>query len=280
MVEAGLLSKLPQLMQAQTLIGDRQFAHLLFSISCLVKTNFPVDPSHILPFLIESLNTKETDEEAKLTSLATLHSLSTKLENTKPISESGAVHALLISSANKRLSEKALATLGNLVLSSAGKKEIQDDPLVPDILIKILAWDDQPKCQELVAHLLMIIVHMSATAQRQKMRELGIIPVLLGVALLGTPLAQKRALKLMEWFKDEKQMKMEAHSGPQARTYDDSSSAAVEEDEEEARRAVKGLVKQSLDRNMESIMKRANVHGSCSRLKVLVATSSSKSLPY
>lgn len=279
MVEAGLLSKLPQLLHTQPLAGDRQLALLIFSISSLAKTNFPVDPSYILPFLIETLNAQEIYDEAKLTSLATLHNLSAKLENTKPISESGAVHALLISSAHKRASEVALATLGNLVLSSAGRKAIEDDPLVPDIFVEILAWEDKPKCQELVAHLLMVIAHRSA-AQRQKMKELGIIPVLLEVALLGSSIARKRALKLMEWFKDEKQMRMGAHSGPQAQRFDDSSSPAEEEDDDERRRAVKGLVKQSLDKNMELIVRRANGHEGCSGLKVLVATSSSKSLPY
>jgi len=278
MVEAGLLSKLPQLMRTQALMSDRQFALLLFSVSSLAKAQFPIAAHHILPYLVEVLTTQEIDDEVKLTCLATVHNLSTQLENTKLIATSGAVHALLISSTNKKASEGALLTLGNLVPSSVGKKAIEDDPSVPKVFIEILAWDDKPKCQELALYLLMIIAHGSIT-QRQKMAGLGIVPVLLEVALLGSALAWRRALKLLQWFKDEKQMRMGMHSGPQARRIGLLSSTSGKEETEESRAAVKKMVRQSLDKNMELIMKRANGVGGGSGLKALVATASSKSLP-
>lgn len=112
------------------------------------------------------------------------------------------------------------------------------------------------------------------------MIRLGIVPVLLELALLGSSLARKRAIKLLEWLKHVEHKRIGVHSGPQARRLEILSGCVDEEEIEENRRNVKKLVKQSLDKNMELIMKRAKGAEGCSGVKVLVATSSSKSLPY
>lgn len=181
----------------------------------------------------------------------------------------------------KETSEKALATLGNLVVTFLGKKAMKNNPMVPENLIEILTWEDNPKCQELSTYILMILAYQSA-AEREKMAKSGIVQVLLEVALLGSPLAQKRALKLLQWFKDERQAKMGPHSGPQTGRVANIGSPVNQREIYEGRKMMKNMVKQSLYKNMETITRRANPieDSSSSKLKALVISSSSKSLPY
>jgi len=111
------------------------------------------------------------------------------------------------------------------------------------------------------------------------MAQAGIVPVLLEVVLLGSPLAQKRAMKLLQWFKDERQTKVGPHSGPQTPRFA-MGSPVNQREAKEGKRLMKSLVKQSLHRNMEIIAQRANAAGESSRLKSLIISTSSKSLPY
>ncbi|TKY59164.1 hypothetical protein E2542_SST16243 [Spatholobus suberectus] len=105
------------------------------------------------------------------------------------------------------------------------------------------------------------------------------VPVLLEVALLGSSLAHKRALKLLQWFKDQRHIKLGPHSGPQT-SRSAKESLVNQRDTKEGKRMMKNLVKESLHRNLEIITKRANAAGdSSNKLKSLVI-SSSKSLPY
>lgn len=188
-------------------------------------------------------------------------------------------HSLtLLSASREKISEQALATLGNLVVTLMGKRALEDSAMMPDSLIDILTWEDRPKCQELSAYILMILAHQSSK-QRDKMAKSGIVHTLLEVALLGSPLAQKRALKLLQWFKDERQVKVGPHSGPQTRIVA-PGSPMTEGETSEGKRLMKKMVQQSLYKNMEVITRRANATGETSKLKSLVISSSSKSLPY
>ncbi|MFS8023095.1 hypothetical protein Hanom_Chr16g01447451 [Helianthus anomalus] len=56
-------------------------------------------------------------------------------------------------------------------------------------------WDDKSKSLELSAYIFMILAHQDSL-QRTKMGG-GIVPIILQVTLLGSPLAQKRALKVI-----------------------------------------------------------------------------------
>ena len=150
--------------------------------------------------------------------------------------------------------------------------------MVPESLIEILTWEDKTKGQELSAYILMILAHQSST-QRDKMSKAGIVPVLLEVSLLGSPLAQKRAMKLLQWFKDERQAKMGPHSGPQTGRVAIGSPLHPRE-AQEGKKMMKNLVKQSLHKNLEMITRRANAASDSSNLKSLVLSTSSKSLPY
>ncbi|KAH0697031.1 hypothetical protein KY290_014462 [Solanum tuberosum] len=279
MVEAGILSKLPQ--KTDNLDGNtrQEFAELILSISLLANTQFNMDSSRIISFVVSILDSSNSSVETKCTCLGTLYNISSVLENSASLATNGTVTTLLRLSSLKEVSEKALATLGNLVVTLMGKKAMEESPMMPDSLMEIMTWEEQPKCQELSVYILMILAHQSSI-QREKMSKAGIVPVLLEVALLGSSLAQKRALKLLQWFKDERQSKMGPHSGPQVGRMPIDSSPMSPRAVDENKKLMKKIVKQSLYKNMETITSRANGGGDSSRFKSLVVSSSSKSLPY
>ncbi|XP_077229198.1 ARM repeat superfamily protein [Tasmannia lanceolata] len=284
MVEAGILAKLPNLLGVPHPNGVGQFVVLLLlSLSSLANTQFPFASLEILPFVVKILDSdsdsdSDVTDETKMACLGILYNFSTILDHAGSLVSRGAVHTLLMLSSEKGASETALATLGNLVVTVVGKKAMESDPLVPESLIEIMTWEEKPKCQELTAYILMILAHRSSV-QRDKMKRSGIVPILLEVALLGTPLAQKRALRILQWFKDGRQMKIGAHSGPQTGRVLMGFPVSREETKE-GKKAIKKMVKQSLDKNMELIMRRADASGDASKLKSLIVSSSSKSLPY
>ncbi|KAI8001232.1 U-box domain-containing protein 45 [Camellia lanceoleosa] len=280
MVEAGILSKLPKNVDVLDKSTILELAQLLLSISSLANSQFPLTCIKILPFLVGILQSNSSIE-TKMLCLGTLYNLSTILDHAGTLVTDGVVHILLRMSLMKETSEKALATLGNLVVTFLGKKAMKNNPRVPENLIEILTWEDKPKCQELSTYILMILAYQSA-AEREKMAKSGIVQVLLEVALLGSPLAQKRALKLLQWFKDERQAKMGPHSGPQTGRVANIGSPVNQREIYEGRKMMKNMVKQSLCKNMETITRRANPieDSSSSKLKALVISSSSKSLPY
>lgn len=280
MLEAGILSKLPQNIDTVDELTRHEFAELLLSLSALANynTQFLLSSSETLPFLLNILQSSSSVETKELC-LGTTYNFSTVLDHAGALVSSGLLEILLTLSTSKELSEKALATLGHLVVTLMGKKAMENSPMVPESLIEILTWEDKPKCQELSAYILMILGHQSST-QREKMAKSGIVQLLLEVSLLGSPLAQKRALKLLQWFKDERQANMRPHSGPQTGRIAMSSPLNPRE-AQEGKTMMKNLVKQSLHKNMEVITRRANIAAvHSSSLKALVISTSSKSLPY
>ncbi|XWS18494.1 hypothetical protein CRYUN_Cryun32bG0048500 [Craigia yunnanensis] len=277
MLEAGILSKLPKDIDVVDEQTRNEFAELLLSLSSISNAHFSLATSEILQFLIGILESASS-LETKASCLGVLYNLSAVLENTGPLVSNEVMHTLLKLSSFKELSEKALAALGHLVVTLMGKKAMEDSSMVPESLIEILTWEDKPKCQELSAYIIMILAHQSST-QRDKMSKARIVPVLLEVSLLGSPLAQKRAMKLLQWFKDERQAKMGPHSGPQTGRVTIGSPLHPRE-AQEGKKMMKNLVKQSLRKNMEMITRRANAAGDSSNIKSLVFSPSSKSLPY
>lgn len=278
-VEAGILSKLPKKIDQVDESTMSEFAELLLSLSSLANTQFPFTSLDFLPLLIEILE-KNSCYDTKRSCLGAVYNLSTMLENSGPLVSNGVVPILLEVSLVKEISEKALATLSNLLVTLMGKKAIENNSMVPENFVEILSWDDKPKCQELSVYILMILAHQSSL-QREKMAQAGIVHVLLEVVLLGSPLAQKRAMKLLQWFKDERQTRMGPHSGPQTPRFGMGSGSPVNQrDAKEGKKLMKSLVKQSLHRNLEIITQRANVNEESSKLKSLVISTSSKSLPY
>uniref|UniRef100_A0A6N2KKI1 Armadillo repeat-containing domain-containing protein n=1 Tax=Salix viminalis TaxID=40686 RepID=A0A6N2KKI1_SALVM len=279
MVEAGIFSKLPVNIDVLEEPTRHEFAELILSLSSLANhTQFPLASSEVLPFLIRILESNSSCE-TKESCLGTLYNLSAVLDNAGALLSNGVAQTLLRLIPVKPLSEKALATLGHLVVTLMGKKAMENSSLVPESLIEVMTWEDYPKCQELSAYILMILAHQSS-AQREKMAKSGIVPVLLELALLGSPLAQKRSLKLLQWFKDERQTRMGPHSGPQTARIAIGSPVNHRE-AQEGKKLMKNLVKQSLHKNMEMITRRANATSgdSSSRLKSLVISTALKVCP-
>lgn len=278
MVESGILSKLPEKIDVTEELTMQEFLQLVLSVSSLASNQFPViNSSRIIPFVVSILETTTSNESRNLC-LETLYILSSVLGNSGSLVRNGVVSVLLRLCSLREVSEKALAVLGNLIVTQTGKKALEENPWAPDCLIEMMTWEEKPKCQELAVYILMILAHQSSV-QREKMAKAEIVPVLLEVALLGSPLAQKRALKLLQWFKDERQRSMDHHSGPQMRRNSIGSPVHPRE-ADEGKRLLKKIVQQSLYKNMETITRRANCSGESSRLKTLAINSSSKSLPY
>lgn len=280
MVEAGILARISQLLAMEDPLCTHDLVALLLSLSTVpTATPFFSPATDVLLFLDQVLNSDHSPSDTKLACLATLYHLSTLLDHNTSIVSSGTIHTLIRLSSHKGTSERALATLGNLVVSVAGKQAVEVDPGVPNSFIEVLTWEDRPRCQELALYILMILAHGSSS-QRGKMAKSGIVQVLLEVVLLGSPLAQKRAMKILQWFRDERQRKIGPHSGPQTGRLLIGLQMDVTKEIKEGRMAIKQMVKQSLDRNMELIMRRADQTNSpdASKIKSLIVSSSSKSL--
>ncbi|KAG2625629.1 U-box domain-containing protein 13-like [Panicum virgatum] len=290
-VKAGLLKKLPQLMDDKDLARSHQLALLVLSISSLANTDFPLSASELLPFLVATLSADHVPADAKLPCLAALRNLSTKLEHVRDVVSSGAVRALLPLVLDKETSEAALSILGELAAASAaGKKAMEEHEAAPRALLEAMTWHGSTRCQEHAAYLVMVLAHGSRALRRQ-MRQLGAVQALLEVSLLGSPLAQRRAAKVLQWFKEEGQSRIRAHSGPRmegASCHGDGDGdgdvgggggGGGGQEATDCWDTVDKIVKQSLDRNMKSILRRATASVDLTNVKLLVASSSSKSLP-
>ena len=296
-VKAGLLKKLPQLMDDKDLVRSHQLALLVLSISSLANTDFPLSASELLPFLVATLSADHVPADAKLPCMAALRNLSTKLEHVRDVVSSGAVRALLPLVLDKETSEAALSILGELAAAgAAGKKAMEEDEAAPRALLEAMTWHGSARCQEHAAYLVMVLAHGSRALRRQ-MRQLGAVQALLEVSLLGSPLAQRRAAKGLQWFKEEGQSRIRAHSGPRmegASCHGDGDGdvgggvgvgvgggggGGGGQEATDCWDTVDKIVKQSLDRNMKSILRRVTASVDLTNVKLLVASSSSKSLP-
>ncbi|BAS95453.1 U-box domain-containing protein 7 [Oryza sativa Japonica Group] len=277
-VQAGLLKKLPLLMDDKDMSRSQELALLLLSISSLANTDFPLASSELLPFLVAVLSADDAPADTKLPCLGALHNLSAKLEHVRDVASSGAVRALLALSLDRKTSEAALSVLGDLAATAAGREEMEEDEAAPRALVEAMTWHDAPRCQEHAAYLAMVLAHGSRL-QRRRMRRFGVVQALLEVSLLGSPLAQRRAAKILQWFKEEGQDRIRAHSGPRMEGASSASCDDGGEGAKDRRNAVDRIVKQSLDRNMKSILRRATASVDLTSVKLLVGSSSSKSLP-
>ncbi|XP_047328674.1 uncharacterized protein LOC124932113 [Impatiens glandulifera] len=278
-LEADILSKGPENVTILDETTIYEYAELIFSLLSVANLQLSLDATKIVTFLVAVLNSKLSDRTEDIC-LSILCNLSTKLDYASNLVSYGAIEVILELSRTKRTSEKALVALGNLSVTLVGKHALESNPTVPGVFIEILTWENEPKCQEFALYVLMILANRSSI-QRRKMTELEIVPRLLEVALLGSTLAQKRAMKLLQWFKDERQARICPHSGPQARMNVFGSPVSPRM-VDEGRRLMRKMVKESLDKNMETITRRASGvdQNTNSSLKMLVLSSSSKSLPY
>ncbi|XP_066360603.1 U-box domain-containing protein 7-like [Miscanthus floridulus] len=293
-VKAGLLKKLPRLTDDKDLSRSQELALLVLSISSLANTDFPLSTTELLPFLVATLSAADVPSDTKLPCLATLRNLSTKLEHARDVVSSGAVRALLSLSLSldRKTSEAALCILGELAAASAAARkamEEEEGEAASRAVLEAMTRHESARCQEHATYLAMVLARHGSRALRRRMRQLGVVQALLEVSLLGSPLAQRRAAKILQWFKEEgpQQSRVSAHSGP--RVEGDGGTSCPDDDVagEDGREAkdcrrdttVGKIVRQSLDRNMKCILRRATASVDLTNVKLLVTSSSSKSLP-
>ena len=293
-VKAGLLKKLPQLTDEKDLSRSQELALLVLSISSLVNTDFPLSTTELLPFLVATLSAADVPSDTKLPCLAALRNLSKKPVHARDVVSSGAVRALLSLSLSldRKTSEAALCILGELAAASAAARkamEEEEGEAAARAVLEAMTRHESARCQEHATYLAMVLARHGSRALRRRMRQLGVVQALLEVSLLGSPLAQRRAAKILQWFKEEgpQSSRIRAHSGP--RMEGDGGTSCPDDDVagEDGREAkdcrrdttVGKIVRQSLDRNMKCILRRATASVDLTNVKLLVTSSSSKSLP-
>lgn len=192
----------------------------------------------------------------------------------------------------EKASEKALAVLGNMVGVAIGRKCVTD--LVMEILIDVLGWGVQfAKCQERAAYVLMVVAHHSY-GHRLAMVQKRAIPVLLEVSLLGSALAQKRAVRILESLREDRDQglarpmsaPMRPLVPPRKSKHGDGQANRLVLCE--GSQVVNLMVQQSLEQNMQRIVRRANLPffesiargDAITRAFSLSGCASSKSLPF
>ncbi|RAL50341.1 hypothetical protein DM860_008015 [Cuscuta australis] len=262
MVESGILSKLSQ----HTDIADQktiqESLQLLLSVSHIASFQSSIiKSSRIIPFIINIIDSFNNNNKIINLCLCTLYNLSLVLENSEILVSSGVINVVLRLLSSEESLEKALAILGNMVVTQKGKRALEEHPLVPECFIieTATADDGGPKCRELSVYVLTVLAHRSPV-QRERMAKGGVVPALVEVALLGSALARKRALRLLEWFKDGNKRNVGTRSGPQIRSGSNKSPPfRGMKGDDEVRRLMKSFVKESLYRNMETITHRANI---------------------
>lgn len=288
-VQAGLLKKLPLVADDRDVCRSQELALLLLSISSLANTDFPLRTTELLPFLVATLGATDVPPDAKLPCLAALRNLSAKLEHARDVASSGAVRALLPLALEPKTSEPALAVLGELAAAAAGAAGREameaEGEAVPRALLEAMTRHGSARCQERATYLAMVLAHGSR-ALRRAMRRLGVVQALLEVSLLSSsPLAQRRAAIILRWFKEDgpQSRTTRAHSGPRVEGVAEATSCRDDDVAGEAKgcrdTTVDEIVRRSLDRNMKSILRRATASVDLTNVKLLVTSSSSKSLP-
>ncbi|KAG7037642.1 U-box domain-containing protein 6, partial [Cucurbita argyrosperma subsp. argyrosperma] len=232
--------------------------------------------------------------QVKQDALRALYNLSIFPSNVPFILETKLIPFLLNSMGDMEVSERALSILSNVVSIPEGREAISTFPDSFAIVIDVLNWGDSPGCQEKASYILMAMAHKSYR-DRQAMIEAGISSALLELTLLGSTLTQKRASKILQILRVDKEKEISDDygwnssapicGGSSSFTNPILGSAEVEGLDDlvsEEKNAVKQLVLQSLQNNMRRIVRRANLPQDLvpsDHFKSLTSSSTSRSLP-
>jgi hypothetical protein len=291
-VKAGAVHKMLGMTRPESppsvhnMLSDAIVANFL-SLSALDANKQIMGSSGAIPFLI---NSSRQNKNFRLDALRAIFNLSIDAANSQHLIEAGIIDSLLAAIGDMEVTGHALATLSNLVASSAeARQQLSRANESLTILIDVLGWTDAPSCQEKSAYILMVMGHKSH-ADRAAMAEAGISGALLEVTLIGTPLAQKRASRILEMLRSKKEKEISdssfAMSAPME--IEGKGKAKIGEVAREIsneKMAMKQLVQQSLHCNMRRIARRANlpeeIAPSSEHLNtVLGVSATSKSLPF
>lgn len=282
-VKSGAVHKMVMLLQGSNESVREAVVANFLSLSALDVNKPVIGSSGAIPFLVNIM--QHGSIQGRKDALRALYNLSICHTNVELIVDTGVVEFLLDMIEDVDVSEKVLGMLSNLAATEAGREAIGKANEAFPILIDVLNWVDAPKCQEKAAYILMIMAHNS-WSHRRAMVEAGIVSTLLEVTLLGSTLAQKRASRILECIREDKKRRTSPISAPIISQHTDMETVNNGESGDnmsEERKVVKRLVQQSLQHNMQRIIKRANLPQDfvpSDHLKSLTATSSSKSLPF
>lgn len=300
-VKAGAVHKMLKLVRSPNgdpnpAISEAVVANFL-GLSALDSNKPIIGSSGAIPFLVETL--QNLDENvgplAKNDSLRALYNLSILPLNVYTLLETDLVPYLVNNLGDMDVSEIILSILSNVAAVSEGRKRISTVPDAFPILVDVLNWTDTPGCQEKATYILILMAHKSY-GDRQAMIDTGIVSSLLELTLLGTPLAQKRASRMLESLRADKGKQVSSSGGGavsapligtslsmESDRRDESSFGDEDEMMSQEKKAVKQLVQQSLHNNMKRMVKRANLPHEfvpSDHLKSLTLSSTSKSLPF
>ncbi|KAH7688324.1 Armadillo-like helical-containing protein [Dioscorea alata] len=285
-VNAGAVQKMLRLIESQCSppVSDVIVANFL-GLSALDSNKPIIGSSGAIPFLVSTFQNPNPNPNStsRQDALKALFNLSISPSNIPNLIAANLPQCLLSIIGDMEVSDRALAVLANLLSTSHGRRAVSRSGNAFPILIDVLYWCDSPACQEKAVYILMIIAYMRHT-DRTAMIESGIISSLLELTLLGTPLAEKRASRLLEILTMDKGGK---HVSPTIKSepLDWKRRVRNEVRVSEERKALRCLVEQSLQCNMLRIVHRANLpsHSAPSdRFPTMAPTSSSssKSLPF
>lgn len=293
-VIAGCVPKMVRLLQEPEPALQEAVVAGFLSLSALDRNKPVIGSSGAVPQLVKLLETG--GDQTRRDTLRTLYNLSIAQCNINILVDAGAIAAIVstLKHVPPTNAEKSLSVLSNMVAVAVGRQAVMDDVDALTSLIDILAWADRSTCQEKAVYVLLVISHYNH-GHRQAMVQKRAIPALLELSLLGTLLAQKRAICVLECLREERESRGRPLSAPLRRTRKPKQENSNQADLDDAaagdgRKIVNIMVQQSLERNLQRIVRRANgyvpphhalefVPGSA-KIKSLIGCSSSKSLPY
>ncbi|OWM86785.1 U-box domain-containing protein 15-like [Punica granatum] len=304
-VKAGAVHKMLKLIESPNETVDPSISEAIaanfLGLSALDSNKPIIGSSDAIPFLVDILLDLDRRSSAQATqdALRALYNLSIFPSNVSFMLETDLVPFLMNALGDMEVSERILSVLSNIVSTPEGRKAISAVRDTFTILVDVLNWNDSPGCQEKASYILMVMAH-KAYGDRQAMIEAGIVSALLELTLVGSTLAQKRASRILECLRINKGKQVSENygrnmgsavsapiCGSSSTSMTGVTKEGLEEEEEdmmsEEKKAVKQLVKQSLQNNMRRIAKRANLPQDfvpSDHLKLLTLSSTSKSLPF
>lgn len=286
-VDAGAIPKMLILFQNSEFAMQEAVAANLLSLSAFDRNKHVIASCGAVAHLVHGV--KQGGNQIRRESLRALYNLSLAQCNIKLFVEADAtvvvMEILKTVNADATGAEKALAVVGNMVAAPLGRRSVTEMADAVEILVGVLGWGVQFfKCQERAAYTLMVIAHHSF-GHRQAMVEKRAIPALLEVSLMGSALAQKRAVQILECLREDREQgrPMSAPMGPPRKArYYDSIPAEHEVKVCEGSKIVNHMVQQSLEENLRRIVRRAKLPVSMDHMRAssLSGCSSSKSLPF
>ena len=188
-----------------TLITDESVSEAVvanfLSLSALDDNRLIIGSSGAIPFLADKFREVDTlHAQARLDAIRAILNLATAPENIPLIIDAGLVPDLIAAMGDMRVSEKVLSVLCCIISNIEGRNTVRSTPDAFNILIDVLNWSDSPRCQE-EATFILLSMAINCSRDRREMAEAGIMSPLLELALVGSPLAQRRASLIIECLK-------------------------------------------------------------------------------